>query len=183
MQKFPALLAAAPALALLAACGGGPEFRATLVPGEPFKAYGIVQVTPLSVDSMDKLDPHARGNAIEAAAELTVQLQDRLPSAVARSGRKLVVRGQLISFNPGSPAAEYWRGFGVGVGEVVADVAFENDSGTVVARGFAVGSVTDGWHGGSLRGAAKRMAKAIVDFVRDNFDAVTSRTTGARAGP
>ncbi len=166
------------AAALMAACGGSRDFRVTQAPADPFRSYGALQVQPFSIE--EPRDPAVREKAIRMAALITSEVRERLSGRFEKGGRPIVVQGRLVGFDPGSQAARYWIGFGAGEGSIVAEVTFLNDSGTVVAKGAAWGTVSGGWFGGSLNSAGRRVAKAVVDFVDDNYDAVASTVTAPR---
>lgn len=118
--------------------------------------------------------------ALQMAALITSEARERLAGRFQQGGRTIVVQGRLVGFDPGSQAARYWVGFGAGQGTIVAEVSFLNEAGTVIAKGAAWGTVSGGWFGGSLNSAGRRVAKAVVDFVDDNYDAVTSASAPPR---
>jgi hypothetical protein len=155
---------------LLAACGGSREFRVTQAATEPLRAFAQAELVPFTVEGLDRMDEKSRGRARDMAAEISGELGARLQSGAyfKGSGRKLRIEGRLVEVDPGSQAARYF--LGAGKGEIVADVTFTNPDGGTVARGFASGTVSGGWYGGSLKSAAKRVAKAIVDFIDDNYE-------------
>ena len=64
----------------------------------------------------------------------------------------------------------YWVGFGAGSGEIIVDVGFSDPSGKQVARANARGSVSGGWFGGSTSSACDRVAKALLDFIKANYE-------------
>lgn len=160
------------AAALLAACGGSREFRVTQPPAQPFRSFGALQVQPFTIE--EPRDATVKEKALRMAALITNEVRERLAGKFAQGGRTITVQGRLIGFDPGSQAARYWVGFGAGEGSIVAEVTFLDESGTPVAKGAAWGTVSGGWFGGSLNSAGRRVAKAVVDFVDDNYSAVTS---------
>lgn len=170
-----AVLAAA---SMLGACGGSRDFRVTQAPAEPFRSYGALQVQPFTIE--EPRDAVVREKALRMAALITSEVRERLAGRFEKGGRPIVIQGRLVGFDPGSQAARYWVGFGAGEGSIVAEVTFLNESGTVVAKGAAWGTVSGGWFGGSLNSAGRRVAKAVVDFVDDNHAAVTSTAAPPR---
>ncbi len=159
--------------AFLAACGSR-EFRVSQVPPGPFKAYGRLEVRPFAIEQPPGMDVVQKDKALKMAEYLTVEVRERLQSYFTGDGRTVVVQGKLVGFDPGSAAARYWAGFGAGKGTIVAEITFLNEAGAEVGKGAAWGTVTGGFFGGSLNSAANRVAKAVVDFVYENYEAVTS---------
>jgi hypothetical protein len=163
----------------LAACGGTKEFRVSQVPREPLRSFGKVEVAPFTIDGLEGLDEKKQAKAREAAAFITGELHERLSGSswFPGAGRVLRLQGRLVGFDPGSQALRYFSGAAAGEGEIVADVVFTDESGASVAKGFAVGTVHGGMYGGTTRSAARRLAKAIVNFIDDNYAEVTSVAT------
>jgi uncharacterized protein DUF4410 len=177
MKRVAGALALGAAALLLSACGGSRDFRVEQPPSEAFASYGALQVQPFTIE--EPRDAVVREKALKMAELLTNEVRDRLAGRFDKGGRTLVVQGRLVGFDPGSQAARYWVGFGAGEGSIVAEVTFLNESGKAVAKGAAWGTVSGGWFGGSLNSAGRRVAKAVVDFVNDNYDAVTSVPSAA----
>jgi hypothetical protein len=159
----------------LTACGS----RAYYVmdpPKEAFSQYGSIEVKQFTVDGIDTIDPDKRAKAMELATLIADQLRERLgPTYFSGGGKKLVVNGKLVGFDPGSQALRYWVGFGAGSGEIIAEAYFGTENGEGIAKAMGKGSVSGGWFGGSLSSAAKRVAKAIVDFVVVNHAEIRDR--------
>jgi len=174
-----ALAAACLSVPFLAACGSR-EFRVSQAPPAPFNTYGRVDVRPFAIEQPPTMDVVQKDKALKMAEYLTVEVRDRLQGYFTGDGRTVVVQGKLVGFDPGSAAARYWAGFGAGKGTIVAEIIFLNEAGAEVGKGAAWGTVTGGFFGGSLNSAAKRVAKAVVDFVYDNFESVTSVATPSR---
>lgn len=144
-------------------------------PKRAFSTYGSVEVKPFTIDGLDTLDPEKRAKAMELAAHITNELRERLaPKYFGGEGRKIVVSGKLVGFDPGSQALRYWVGFGAGKGEILAEAYFDDDEGGV-AKAMGKGAVSGGWFGGSVSSAGKRAAKAVVDFVAANHAAVVDQ--------
>ena len=84
------------------------------------------------------------------------------------SGRKLTIRGSLITWDPGSATMRYVVGFGAGSGKAVVDASFVSN-GKVIASGQAEGGVTMGTFGGGMNDAVDRLVNSIVVFVRAHY--------------
>jgi len=178
-MRRTAVVAAALTAAALAACGGYKEFRVSQAPTEPLRNFGSFEVVPFTVDGLEQLESRKQANARETAAFITGELVERLKDEefFVKGGKKIKIEGRLVGFNPGSQALRYFVGAGAGEGEIAVEVTFMNDSGGAVAKGFAIGTVHGGMYGGTTRSASKRLIKAIVNFIDDNYDEVTSVAT------
>jgi len=141
-------------------------------PSSPFKNFGQVVVVPFTVDGEDKLGLKEKTEAIGVAASITQYLRERLEGKVwfKGGGETLTIKGLVVGFDPGSQAARYFIGFGAGSGEIIVDAVFSDTSGTQVARANAKGSVSGGLLGGSTSSACDRVAKAIMDFIKANYE-------------
>jgi hypothetical protein len=151
---------------------GSRSFIVQQKPSKPFNSYGQVVVEPFTVDGIEKLGMVEKGQAIEAAGLMTQYLKERLEGKKWFKGggdQVLTIRGVLVGFDPGSQAMRYWVGFGAGSGEVIADTTFLEVNNVTIARGAAKGTVSGGWFGGSTSSACDRVAKAIMDFIKSNY--------------
>lgn len=174
-KRWSGLVLPAVGLLLLGACGSR-TYYVMEPPKEAFSKFGSIEVKPFTVDGISTLDPDKRAKAMELAALIADQLRERLgPGYFPGTGKKLVVSGKLVGFDPGSQALRYWVGFGAGSGEILAEAYFDAENGESVAKAMGKGSVSGGWFGGSLNSAGKRVAKAIVDFVDANHAAIKDR--------
>jgi hypothetical protein len=156
---------------LVASCGSR-SFIVQQKPSKPFSSYGQVVVEPFTVDGIEKLGLTEKGQALEAAGMMTQYLKERLEGKKwfkEGGDQVLTIRGVLVGFDPGSQAMRYWVGFGAGSGEVIADTTFLEANQGAVARGAAKGTVSGGWFGGSTSSACDRVAKAIIDFIKANY--------------
>ena len=170
--RRPGLILASLMFPLLGVSCGNRSFIVQQKPTKPFGAYGQVVVEPFTVDGIEKLGLTEKGQALEAAGMMTQHLKDRLEGKKwfkAGGDQVLTIRGVLVGFDPGSQAMRYWVGFGAGSGEVIADTTFLEMGNITVARGAAKGTVSGGWFGGSTDSACDRVAKAILDFIKANF--------------
>lgn len=150
------------------------DFKATEGPREAFKAYPRVEVRPFTIETSDSnLSIREKGLAIAGATttELVGWLKDS--NLFADSGPALIIQGRILGFDEGDQATRFLIGFGAGKGQMTAEVTLLNESGTVLARGIAVGEVTGGLIGGNLKVAARYLARGIMEFVKANHDAVS----------
>ena len=159
--------------ALLAVGCGSRQFAATQPATAPFRTFGRVVVEEFSVDGAERLPLDQKGRALNVAHEIGAFLRERIADRglFPGEGRTLVIRGTLVGFDEGSQALRYFVGFGAGKGEIIADVSFADEDGKTVARGNSRGTVSGGWFGGSTRSASRRVAKAVVDFIEDHYEA------------
>lgn len=159
----------------LAACSQR-EYYVMDPPKRAFSTYGALEVKPFTIDGLDTLDPAKRAKALELADYITNELRERLsPKYFGGEGKKLVVTGKLVGFDPGSQALRYWVGFGAGKGEILAEAYFDDEEGAV-AKAMGKGAVSGGWFGGSVNSAGRRVAKAVVDFVSANHASVVDQS-------
>jgi hypothetical protein len=172
-RRLTGFLLTGAAVLSLTACGAK-EFKVQQVPSVPLSTFGQVELLPFTVDLAAESEPELRAQANELLLAVRKRLNDRLSSSklFSDSGKKLIITGKLISFDPGSQAARYIIGFGAGSGEIVTEVTFADESGEMVARGSAVGGVSAGWFGGNVNSAAKRLADAIFKFIAANHESV-----------
>jgi hypothetical protein len=98
-----------------------------------------------------------KGLPVEAGAE---------PASGGSGGTKvLVVRGKLLTLDPGSKAARYWGGFGAGAGraKISAEIV-DSATGTVLARFSHEKRSGTGMFGGSYE---KVMSKSLREVGKD----------------
>ena len=180
-RRFAARFLLPAALAFLSACGTK-QFNVQQVPSEPFKGFGQFEITPFAVELPADAEPERRAEANEFALAIRNRLAARLKGSerFAGQGRTLVIKGNIVGFDPGSQMARYFVGFGAGSGEIVADVTLANEAGDPVAKGAAVGGVSMGLFGGNISSAARRLADASYGFILDNYETVEARPAGSQ---
>jgi hypothetical protein len=159
-------------IAILTASCGSRSYNVQQKPSAPFKTFGQVVVEPFKVDGEEKLGLTEKPKALEVAAQMTQYLKERLEGKkwFKEGGQTLTIKGLVVGYDPGSQAMRYLVGFGAGSGEIIVDTVFSDASGTQVARANARGSVSGGLFGGSTSSACDRVAKAIIDFIKANYD-------------
>jgi hypothetical protein len=82
----------------------------------------------------------------------------------------LLLRGEVVDYDPGSRAGRYMTPFGSGKGRIEVRVRFlEKDSGSEVAEANFEGTVRAGLLGGSSTETYGQIAQEIVQFIEKNF--------------
>ncbi len=156
-----------------AACGT-PEFRATKAPGEPLNGFLQVEVSPIRLDFPGQQDAEVLDDARMIAETLLTRLTHRLAKSKLfdHPGRKLIVQGRMVGFEPGSQAARYFIGFGAGKGTLDVEVSLLDEAGSLVAQGTVSADVWCGLFGGSVKGLGKDVADSVFAFIRTHYKEV-----------
>ena len=84
----------------------------------------------------------------------------------------LLLKGQVVQYNPGSRAMRYLTGprWGVGRGSVIVNVTFvDKNSAAVLAEATFEGEIKGGVFGGGIDETHDAIAEEIVRFVKTNF--------------
>jgi hypothetical protein len=153
--------------AFVVSCGSG-----TYVPDESsgarLGAFGRVVVDPFTVALPESVSEVKRKEAELMAAVITDRVRRRLSETKAfeAEGPTLRIQGEISGFDPGSQFLRWFIGFGAGSGEVLARVRFDGEEGAALSKGTARGTVWCGFMGGTIDEAAKRLADALVGFLR-----------------
>jgi hypothetical protein len=168
----------AAAVFLLLGCGAK-EFRADQAPVRPFRDFGQVEGVELEivVPDFDRMEPDDQQYVRVLAKSFPDMLRARLAEKklfISENPDKLVIRGRITQYDPGSRAARWLIGMGAGSGEIIAEIRFSDAHGAPVARGTAVGGVSAGTAGGSMDSAVRRLVDAVVRFIQRNYTEVKS---------
>jgi len=84
----------------------------------------------------------------------------------------LLLKGQVVQYNPGSRGMRWLTGpvWGVGKGSVIVNVKFiDKNSGAVMAESSFEGEIKGGVFGGGIDETHDAIAEEIVQFVKTNF--------------
>lgn len=152
---------------LFAGCGVS-EYKPRCEPSRPFAEFGRIEVREFRNSPTHPLKPEEAALAEAFARTLPLRVREKLVKAGRRvegDGPALVIKGQVVTYQPGSQAVRYFVGCGAGAGEIVVDVAFRDESEAAVAEGTARGTVWAGLGGGTIGEAEDRVAAAIVRYV------------------
>jgi hypothetical protein len=103
--------------------------------------------------------------------------EQKLFARVDRADREapdpvLLVKGQVIQYNPGSRGKRYVAGplLGSGKGSVIVNVKFvEKQSGRELAECSFEGEIKGGVFGGGIDETYREVANEIVQFIKSNF--------------
>lgn len=171
------ILSALPLL-VLAGCGAS-RFSEDSPAVAPFPRFAAVQVrvAPTTVVVPDDI----RADLTAFAESLPKQLEDDLRRRnllVSGADGTLVVDLRFVTYDPGSRAARWIIGLGVGAGSVEARVALRNGA-APLGSGVAKGTVVGGWFGGSMSTAQQKLVKAIVKYIEKHSSA--GRMTGGNS--
>jgi hypothetical protein len=100
------------------------------------------------------------------------QLFEKVVPASGDAAGVLVLRGQVVQYNPGSRGMRWLTGpmWGVGKGSVIVDVKFiDKTAGEVVAESNFEGEIKGGVFGGGIDDTYDAIAEEMVQFVKTNF--------------
>ena len=82
----------------------------------------------------------------------------------------LLLEGSLLSYEPGSQAKRYFLGLGSGKAYCTAQCRFiDKATGEQVLRANFEGEISGGFFGGSAKGSATGVTKAVLDYFRNNY--------------
>lgn len=153
------------------------NFTASQVPSKPFSTFGDADVSRFTFETSADAEPATAQDADHLAGIIQDRLRNRLKQSglFDKAGRKLGIRGRLVTVDSGSRAARYFIGFGAGTGRVVAEVSLLDESGSMIAKGSAFGTVSGGLFGGSFDAAGKQVADSVFNFIKDNFNEVEAQ--------
>lgn len=152
------------------------DFNATEGPTQSFNSFAKVEVRPFTIQASEA-NELVRLKELELAASVTHELTEWLRDTklFSGSGRTLVIQGKVLGFDEGDRALRWVVGMGAGKGRLLAEVSLLDERGAVIAKGTALGTVTEGVFGGDMTGAARYLAKGIMLFIQQNHEAIQAR--------
>jgi hypothetical protein len=153
-----------------AACGAA-ELRVTQAPIEPLNDFSQVEVSPFRLGLAGNPGPELLQDARNVADFIRTRLAHRLENSKMfdHSGRKLLVMGRIVKFDPGSRAARYLIGPCVGRATMLVEVSLLDERGFLVAQGTVSAEIWGGYFGGSLNSLGKKAMESVFDFIKNNY--------------
>lgn len=157
--------------ALLAGCGTT-TYEVIERPPQPFHTYGGLQAIRVE----DRSGMQARTGDATITAELAAAIEERMADEEFWTGSggplRLICRVVEVASEYSDP--KLWGGGGsMTWGRIVLEVEFQTGDDRPAGRIKATGlSEKGGWAVASMAAARRRALQAIVNFIRDNYDAV-----------
>lgn len=142
----------------------------------------VAEAKPASFSTVEMPNLEGSGNvpeevkrSIPAKVIETLAEQKLFAKVVPASGDAegvLLLKGQVVQYNPGSRGMRWLTGplWGVGKGSVIVNVKFiAKNSGAVLAESNFEGEIKGGVFGGGIDETHDAIAEEIVQFVKTNF--------------
>lgn len=146
-------------LAIATACASGTTTVTAPVSG----AMKVKTVKLLPAEHTVQVDPGQ-------VAVFESRLREKLyTNTTFTEGDELTIRYRYIQFNPGSQAARYFVGMGVGKGTQTIEVTFLNPSGRELGKINVGGEISAGFFGGSLKEATEKAADEAAQYTLQQF--------------
>ncbi len=158
-MRYAHLLIASLMLLLLAACATGTTM--VLTPPETTMTFNNASIE----HGKDTVTVDAK-----ASTGYESKLDELLfDSDVFAEGSELTVRYRFIQFDPGSQAARYFVGMGVGKGSMTIETVFLNEQGDEIAKIQSTGEISAGMFGGSFTEAVDKAAQETAEYAQMHF--------------
>ena len=158
---------------LASGCAAG-YTRVSKMPEASFGAFHVALV-PDVAGSSQVPDEAKKGIADKIAEELADQkiFKEVLREDKDTAGAPAVlIKSQVLQFNPGSRAMRYVAGpfFGAGKGSVIINVKFiEKATGREIAESSFEGEIRGGVFGGGFDDTYNKVATEVVQFIKANL--------------
>jgi len=166
------LLFVAGVLFVLSGCASG-YTRVSKVPEGNLGKYLAVEVPDL-VGSAEVPEEVRKGIPDKIAKQL---LEDKVFPRVIRNesdmqGQVLLIKGQVVQYNPGSRAMRYLAGplLGTGKGSVIVNIKFiDKTNGKDIAEANFEGEIKGGVFGGGFDDTYNKVATEAMQFIKANL--------------
>jgi hypothetical protein len=150
-------------LLLLAGCGVS-KFREDSPLLQRVPRFGSVEVRVAPVEFEVSADVRPELDAFAAALPHRISEALRRRNLLEAEGRPLLIDLKILAYDPGSRAARWIVGFGLGTGAVEVGTLLQ-DCDAALGSGTARGTVWGGMFGGTMSTAHGNLVRAVVDYV------------------
>ena len=159
-------------VALVGGCALG-YTRLAKAPEGRFGTYRIVEVPDLAASDLVPAEVKKEIPDMIVKELSEQKLFEKVERGSGGSGGSiLLLKGQVIQYNPGSRGMRYLTGpfWGVGKGSVIVNVKFiDKSSEKELAEATFEGEIKGGLFGGGIDETHEKIAEEIVQFLKSNY--------------